>query len=291
MAARSAEGGERTARFATRNVGVDDVGRSRSFGRRIRAPAVAGVLYPADPEELAEQLGTLLDSAPPGSPAPKALIVPHGGLRYSGGAAGRAYGTLAPASESITRVVLVGPLHRSAIDGLVVPESDTFATPLGLVPVDVPAIVSLLALPFVRCWDVPHRREHSLEMQLPFLQLLVHRFRIVPVLVGVANATLVATALRRVWGGPETLVVATTDLSRQGSQLEAVERDRATATRIERFEFGLGRDVACGSDAIDGLLRVAEENGLQPRTLDLRTSADAGGDPSRVVGYGAFAFY
>lgn len=269
---------------------MDDVVRTRAFGRRIRAPAVAGVLYPADPEELAEELGRLLEFAPPDAPAPKALIVPHGALRYSGSVAGRAYGTLAPVSETLTRVVLVGPLHRGAIDGLFVPEFDAFATPLGVVPVDVPAVVALLELPFVRCWDLPHRREHCLEMQLPFLQLLVHRLQIVPVLVGLASAAMVATALRRIWGGPETLVVATTDLSRQSTLAEAATRDRATAARIERFEFGLGRELACGSDAIEGLLRVAAEAGLHPRTLDLATSADAGGDPSRVVGYGAFAF-
>lgn len=270
---------------------MGDVVRSRGFGRRIRAPAVAGVLYPADPEELGDELGTLLEIAPAGSPVPKALIVPHGALRYSGNVAGRAYGALAPSSESITRVVLLGPLHHGAVDGLVVPEFDSFATPLGLVPVDVPAIVGLLELPFVRCWDLPHRREHSLEVQLPFLQMLVHRLQIVPLLVGIASAAMVATALRRVWGGPETLVVATTDLGRRSTQLEAVARDRATAARIERLEFGLGRELACGSDAIEGLLRVAAEENLRPRTLQLATSAEAGDDPARVVGYGAFAFY
>lgn len=263
--------------------------RTRAAGRRIRAPAVAGLLYPADPEALADELGRLLTIAPRSAPVPKALVVPHGGLRYSGRVAGCAYGALAPASESIERVVLVGPLHHGDTDGLVVPESDVFATPLGPVPVDVAAIVSLLELPFVRCRDLPHRREHSLEMQLPFLQMTVHRLQIVPLLVGLANPAMVATALRRVWGDRETLVVATTDLSRRDTLAEAVRRDRETAARIERLEFGLGREIACGSDAVEGLLRVAAEAGLVARTLALATSADAGGDPSHVVGYGSFA--
>lgn len=265
--------------------------RTRDFGRRIREPAVAGILYPADPEALGEDIGRLLAVAPVDAPVPKALIVPHGGLRYSGIVAGAAYGALAPAAERITRVVLVGPLHRNAVDGLVVPESDVFATPLGHVPVDVAGVVQLLELPFVRCWDAPHRREHSLEVQLPFLQVLVHRLRVVPVLVGVANATMVATALRRVWGGAETLVVVTTDLSRRCAHFDAVARDRSTAARIERLEPSLGHEAACGSDAVEGLLRVAAEAGLAARTLDLGTSAEAGGDPAQVVGYGAFAFY
>lgn len=267
------------------------VARTRELGGRIRAPAVAGLLYPADPEELGVEVGRLLTIAARGAPVPKALIVPHGALGYSGNVAGRAYGTLAPASESITRVVLAGPLHRGATDGLFVPESDVFATPLGIVPVDVGAIVSLLELPFVRCWDAPHRREHSLEMQLPFLQMTVHRLQIVPLLVGLATPAMVATALRRVWGGAETLVVATTDLSRRVALAEALARDRDTAAQIEKLELVPGQNAACGDVAVAGLLRVAADAGLVARTLDLATSADAGGDASDVVGYGSFALY
>jgi MEMO1 family protein len=259
--------------------------------RRVRAPAVAGVLYPADASELGTTIRTLLREAPLETRRPKALIVPHGGLRHSGALAAHAFRSLLEDPAATTRVVLAGPAHRMTFEGIALPEAEAFATPLGDVAVDAGAMRALLSLPWVRCADAPHRREHALEMQLPFLQLTLERFTIVPLLIGHATAELIATALRRVWGGPETLVVVSTDLSQHRPYPEARRLDSDTASRILRCAPGLGGECACGGAIVDALLAIAGERGLTPRQLDLANSGDTGGDTERVVGYGAFGFY
>jgi AmmeMemoRadiSam system protein B len=259
--------------------------------RRERAPAVAGILYPADPAELAATIGRLLADAPLEAGRPKALIVPHGGLRHSGAIAAHAYRWLQLEPATITRVVLAGPAHRFAFEGIALPEADTFVTPLGRVPVDAAAKQSLLSLPWIRRTDVPHRREHAIEIQLPFLQLTLEHFTIVPLLVGHATVELVGTALRRIWGGPETLIVVSTDLSQHREYTEAQQLDHDTAERIVRCAAGLPDECACGRTIVDALLGIAAERHLVPRQFDLANSGDTGGDVSRVVGYGAFGFY
>jgi AmmeMemoRadiSam system protein B len=269
---------------------VDQASDASAFARRVRTPAVAGILYPADAMELSRTVGTLLALAPPAERrAPKALIVPHGGLRHSGRIAAHAFRTLD--ADRLTRVVLAGPVHRQLVEGIVLPDADAFASPLGTVPVDVAGSAALLSLPWVRRAEQPHRREHGLEVQLPFLQLVLKRFTLLPMLVGRASAELVATALRRVWGGPETLVIVTTDLSQHRPYGDAQQRDRSTAERILQCQPGLGPDCACAGALVDALLLVAREHGLSPATLALANSGDTGGDVRRVVGYGAFGFY
>lgn len=271
-------------------VEVDEASDSSAFARRVRTPAVAGILYPADARELSQAVGRLLALATSAeSRSPKALIVPHGGLRHSGGVAAHAFRTLD--ADAITRVVLAGPAHRQHLEGIALPEAEAFASPLGTVPVDVFGSAALLSLPWVRRADPPHRREHGLEMQLPFLQLVLKRFTVLPMLVGNLSADLVATSLRRVWGGPETLVVVTTDLSQHRPYGDAQQRDRRTAERIVRCEPGLEPECACGGAIVDALLLVAREHGLRPAMLNLANSGDTGGDARRVVGYGAFGFY
>lgn len=269
---------------------VDEASDTSAFARRVRTPAVAGILYPADAVELGRAVAALLSRAPQSEPrSPKALIVPHGGLRHSGRVAARAFRALD--ASTISRVVVAGPAHRQPLDGIALPEADAFASPLGTVPVDVFGSAALLSLPWVRRADLPHRREHALEMQLPFLQLVLARFTLLPMLVGRVSAELVAAALRRVWGGPETLVVVTTDLSQHRPYADARQRDRSTAERIVRREPGLAPDCACGGTIVDALLLVAREHGLAPELLELSNSGDSGGDVRRVVGYGAFGFY
>jgi MEMO1 family protein len=269
---------------------VDEASGISAFARRVRTPAVAGILYPADADELSQAVGTLLALVPSAAArSPKALIVPHGGLRHSGGVAAHAFRSLD--ADTITRVVLAGPVHRQHLEGIVLPEADAFASPLGTVPVDVAGAAALLSLPWVRRADLPHRREHGLEMQLPFLQLVLKHFTVLPMLVGRSSAELVASALRRVWGGPETLVVVTTDLSQHRPYGDAQQRDRTTADRIVRGEPGLEPDRACGGTIVDALLLVAREHGLSTAMLNLANSGDTGGDARRVVGYGAFGFY
>lgn len=270
---------------------MDHAAGASASTRRVRAPAAAGVLYPADAIELGRVVGDLLAKASlPRSDArrPKALIVPHGGLRHSGALAARAFADVA---ADTTRVVVVGPAHRHTFEGIALPEATTFVTPLGPVAVDQDAVASLLALPGVQRAELPHRREHAVEIQLPFLQVLLERFTLAPLLVGRSTAALVAAALRAVWGGPETLIVVTTDLSQHLPYMDAQRIDRTTADRIVRCQPGLGGECACGAAIVDALLTVAAEHGLRPRTLGLANSGDTGADATRVVGYGAFGFY
>jgi AmmeMemoRadiSam system protein B len=269
---------------------VGEANGIQAFARRVRTPAVAGILYPADADELGHAIRALLADAPaPGLRSPKALIVPHGGLRHSGRVAAHAFRSLD--ADAITRVVLAGPAHRQSFGGIALPEAEAFASPLGTVPVDRAGSAALLSLPYVRQADAPHRREHGLEMQLPFLQVVLRRFAVVPMLVGQLAAESIAAALRLVWGGPETLVVVTTDLSQHRPYVEAQQRDRATADRILSGQPGLEPDHACGGAIVDALLLVAREHALAPTMLGLANSGDTGGDARRVVGYGAFGFF
>lgn len=257
-----------------------------------RAPAVAGVFYPSDAVELRDAVRGYVAAAGPraSTVAPKAVIAPHAGYVYSGPIAGAAFAALAPLRGRVRRVVLVGPAHRVAFAGMAVPEADAFETPLGPVRVDVEARSALLALPSVRASDRPHEGEHCLEVELPFLQEVLGDVAVLPVVVGDASDLEVAEALGRVWGGPETCVVVSSDLSHYLPRAEAGRRDRATARAIERLSPGdVDDDDACGCVAVRGLLLAARERGLRATTLDLRSSGDTAGSSDRVVGYGAFA--
>jgi hypothetical protein len=257
----------------------------------VRPAAVAGTFYPDDPAALAAAVDRLLPPPPPGEPPPKALVAPHAGYVYSGAVAGVAYARLLPLRRAVRRVVLVGPAHRAALDGLALSAADAFATPLGLVDVDDDARRRLLALPGVVLDDVPHAGEHSLEVQLPFLQRVLERFRIVPLAAGDAEPAAVADALDVLWDGPETVIVVSSDLSHYHDHATAAARDRRTAAAIlARAVDGIGDRDACGARPLRGLLEAARRHGLEARQLDLRTSGDTAGPRDRVVGYGAFAF-
>lgn len=258
---------------------------------RIRQPAVAGSFYPAEPAPLRRMVSDFLSHATVLGPAPKALIAPHAGFVYSGPIAGTAYAQLAEVRAAISRVVLLGPSHRVPFAGLAVTGADFYLTPLGPVPVDRATLDSLLELPQVHLLEQAHAFEHSLEVHLPFLQAVLEAFSLVPLVVGDADAGEVAEVLDRVWDGPETLVVVSSDLSHYHDYATARGLDRETATRIE----SLARDPidgahACGCHPINGLLAAARKRGLQGHLLDLRNSGDTAGSRDRVVGYGAFAF-
>jgi MEMO1 family protein len=257
-----------------------------------RPAAVAGMFYPADARTLALQVDRLLEAVAPGEAAraPKLLVVPHAGYMYSGAVAAQAYALLAPWREQIERVVLLGPTHRMAIRGLAAPSVSTFDTPLGRVELDTGAIAQLAELPQVTRSDAVHAQEHSLEVQLPFLQRTLGAFTLLPLAVGDASAAEVAQVLEIVWGGDETLVVISTDLSHYLPYAEARARDRATVERILRLDPALDHDQACGATPLAGALLAARAHGLAPRLLDLRNSGDTAGDRSRVVGYCALAF-
>lgn len=260
----------------------------------IRRAAVAGFFYPQDPGELQGMVQHLLADPPPSATAcgtPKALIVPHAGYIYSGPIAASAYVCLKDVALDIQRVVLIGPCHRVPLRGLALSSADAFETPLGIVSVDTQAIAALRELPQVTEMDAAHANEHSLEVHLPFLQQILARFTVVPIVAGHASAEQVADVLDLLWGGPETLVVISSDLSHFHDYETARQLDSATCRAIESLDPApIGFDAACGSVAVRGLLSVARRRGLAVSTLDLRNSGDTQGNPRRVVGYGAWMF-
>lgn len=261
---------------------------------RVRPAAVAGTFYPSTPAALRQALQHSFDAAAPIPPGearvPKALVVPHAGYRYSGSIAASAYARLGVARHAVRRVVLAGPSHRVYLRGLGVSSADAFETPLGLVRVDTELREKVLGLPEVHIDDAAHAYEHSLEVQLPFLQTLLDDFTFLPLSVGDATTDEVAEVLEACWGGAETLVVVSTDLSHYHPYAEAIDFDTRTAAAIVDLRTGQISDMAaCGARALRGLLTVAGERQLTVEQLDLRNSADTGGGRDRVVGYGAFA--
>ena len=261
----------------------------------IRAAAVAGLFYPADAVVLARDVQTLLAAAAqPKSPAgtPKALIVPHAGYVYSGPVAASAYVRLRPLRGIIQRVVLLGPVHRVAVRGLALPGVQAFETPLGQVPIDREAVNSLHIRPMrqVTTSAAAHAPEHSLEVQLPFLQQVLGDFQIVPLAVGDTTPEAVAEVIEALWGGPETLIVVSSDLSHYLPYQAAQHADNQTCAAIARLQILDSHEQACGATPVNGLLIAARHHHLRPQLLDLRNSGDTAGDRERVVGYAAFAF-
>ncbi|MGB8274405.1 MAG: AmmeMemoRadiSam system protein B, partial [Alphaproteobacteria bacterium] len=255
----------------------------------VRPAAVAGSFYPGDGAALRAAVLAHLEEAAhrAGEPeedraVPKAIIAPHAGYVYSGPVAATAYAYLRAARERITRVVLFGPAHRVPVAGLAVSSAQAFRTPLGEVPVDRPAVERLLQLPFVHVADSAHAPEHSLEVHLPFLQSLLPSFSIVPVVAGQASAEEVAEALELLWGGPETLVVISSDLSHYEDYETARRQDAATSRAIAELRpEAIGYDDACGRVPVSGLLTVARRKGLTCRIADLRNSGDTAGPRDR----------
>jgi AmmeMemoRadiSam system protein B len=260
--------------------------------RAVRPPAVAGLFYPADPRRLAADVeGYLRAGAVADGPPPKALVAPHAGYAYSGPVAGSAFRTLASVAARLRRVVLLGPSHFVPVAGLALPVWERFATPLGEVAVDPAGRAALSGLPQVATDDRPHAREHALEVELPFLQRALGDFSLVPLVVGEASPALVAEVLERLWGGDETLVVVSTDLSHYLDYAAARRRDERTARAVGALdETAIGDADACGRQPLRGLLVAARRHGLAARRLDLRNSGDTAGRRDAVVGYGAFAF-
>lgn len=264
----------------------------------IRPAAVAGMFYPSDARELDAAVRGLLakaeadiEAAPATHGRPKAIIAPHAGYVYSGAVAASAYARLEPCATEIRRVVLIGPAHRVRLDGVAVSTANAFTTPLGPVPVDTAAIAEIAGLPQVAGLEPPHADEHCLEVHLPFLQEILGTFAIVPMVVGDASGEQVAEVLERLWGGPETLIVVSSDLSHYLDYDRATRLDAATARAIEALAPAeIGYEQACGRIPVAGLLTLARRRGLEVATLDVRNSGDTAGDRRRVVGYGAWLF-
>lgn len=260
----------------------------------VRPAAVAGMFYPGNARDLALEVEELLGGVERFEPLlghPKALIVPHAGYIYSGPVAAAAYDELASARGVVKRVVLLGPVHRVPVRGLALPEAEIFETPLGQVPLDAGAAAELGGLPQVVRSDAAHAQEHSLEVQLPFLQRMLGEFSLVPFAVGMASADEVAAVIERLWGGPETLFVISTDLSHYHTYDEARRIDRNTVKRIATFATDLDHEEACGATPLNGFLKVARAKNLSVRMLLACNSGDTAGGKGRVVGYSAFALY
>lgn len=262
--------------------------------QQVRQPAVAGAFYPGQESILSRDVRALLSTARSHAggpvPVPKAIIVPHAGYVYSGSTAALAYARLAAGRVTIRRVVLLGPVHRVPVRGLALPGVDFFATPMGHIEIDHEAVATVSRLPQVVVSHAAHAMEHSLEVQLPFLQSVLDDFRILPLAVGDASASEVAQVLDTVWGGPETLIVVSSDLSHFLPYRQAQLVDEQTVQAILDLKGSLTHEQACGGTPINGLLLAAAKHRLTPRRLGSCNSGDHTGDRQRVVGYASFAF-
>ncbi len=258
----------------------------------IREPAVAGLFYPSDSGELRRSIDRVLSENHCEGMAAKAMILPHAGYPYSGPVAAKGYSLLEPIASQIKRVVLLGPAHRVAFSGIAFSSAEAFATPLGVVEVDRESIDSILEMDAVLILDEAHEKEHCLEVHIPFLQTLLGSFKIVPGVVGEVSSDRVASILESLWGGPETLIIISSDLSHFHDYDSARIMDAETSRCISgNCPEGIRSESACGRLPILGLLQLAETKKMTIQTLDLRNSGDTAGPRDRVVGYGAFAFH
>jgi len=260
----------------------------------IRSAAVAGTFYPGDAPALSAELEELLGGVEQREPHlgfPKALVVPHAGYIYSGPVAARAYDELASARGIVSRVVMLGPVHRVPVRGLAIPSDDAFATPLGTIAIDRAALDQVRALPQVVTSDRAHLQEHALEVQLPFLQRQLGNFALAPFAVGDASVDEVAEVIERLWGGPETLIVISTDLSHYHPYAEARAIDGATLGRIGSFATDVHHEEACGATPLNGFLALAKARNMSIRLLAACNSGDTAGGKGQVVGYSSFALH
>ena len=258
----------------------------------VRPSAVAGTFYPGVADQLRKTVRRYVEEGRTrahGS-SPKALIVPHAGYVYSGPVAGSGYALLESKRSEISRVVLLGPAHFVPLDGLALPGADAFSTPLGEVPIDKAAESQVALLSQVETSSAAHAREHSLEVQLPFLQEVLVSFDLVALAVGGGNMEEVEEVIDVLWGGDETVILVSSDLSHYNDYETARRLDRQTAQAIEELRpEDLEPEDACGGVALKGLLLAARRRGLAARTVDLRSSGDTAGPRDQVVGYGSFA--
>jgi MEMO1 family protein len=262
----------------------------------VRPPAVAGTFYPADPGTLGMLVDSLLDSVSLASDQSlaRAYVVPHAGLRYSGPTAAFTYARLRSAAAEVSRVVVIGPAHYVALRGCAVPTAARWATPLGEIAIDIDGCAALASAGLAAADDAPHEPEHSLEVQLPFLQrALGDAVRLLPVVTGPSTVDHVVNVISAALGDRSagTLVLCSTDLSHYLDEGSAHKQDAGTMAAVERLDpDGVGNRDACGVYALRGLLGWAAAADLTPTRLDYSTSADTGGDAGRVVGYSAYAF-
>ena len=251
------------------------------------------MFYPADAAQLHADVERLLRHAADQAraPAPKAIIAPHAGYIYSGETAARAYARLASRRGTIRRVVLLGPAHRVHVRGIAMPEADAFDTPLGTVAVDQAALAAIAHLRQVVAARPVHAAEHSLEVHLPFLRAVLGAFAVVPLVVGEATPAMVAEVLDLLWGGEETLIVVSSDLSHYHAYRDALRIDGQTVAAILDCAANLTHEQACGATPVNALMQLARSRRLRVELIDQCTSGDTAGPRDQVVGYASFALY
>lgn len=256
---------------------------------QVRTPAVAGTFYPANPKDLQMSVDNLLACAITQTPSPKAIIAPHAGYVYSGAVAASVYARLTNSQTPIRKVILMGPSHNVAFRGIAATSSKYFRTPLGDIPVDTEQIENIINPPYVGYLEEAHLREHSLEVHLPFLQRVLGSFTLVPLVVGDCPPERVNAVLESLWGGNETLIVVSTDLSHFHEYKEARRLDQQTSGKIQQLSTSLTGEDACGYHPVNGLMYFAKLKGYMVEQVDLRNSGDTSGDTDRVVGYASYA--
>lgn len=254
----------------------------------VREAAVAGQFYPGKAAQLKHVVDNLLQEVATDAPCPKAVVAPHAGYIYSGPIAAQAYARVGNGAQQISRVILLGPSHRVGFSGIATSSAEFYVSPLGRVPLDLAATREINRLPGVAVLDEAHAREHSLEVHLPFLQRCLQSFSLVPLVVGQAEAADVARVLDTLWGGPETLIVVSSDLSHFLRYPEAQKQDAETSRLIEARHTHISGEQACGCRPLNGLLQVLRQRDLNISTLAVNNSGDTAGDKERVVGYGAY---
>lgn len=258
----------------------------------IRFPAVAGMFYPDNPAQLSKLVGSLLDQALSAKPPPKAMIVPHAGYIYSGSVAATGYARLLNRSHEYDRVIVLGPAHRYAFSGLAIPTVDAFETPLGRVYLDKKGIEKIKYHENILMDNKPHAQEHSIEVQIPFLQIAINSpFKLIPIVVGEASPLTVQEILEILWNGKKTLIVVSSDLSHYLNYDSAKQLDNETSQAIINFQPKMiSYNQACGRIPIQGLLLAAKKHNLQSEMISLRNSGDTAGPKNQVVGYGTYVF-
>lgn len=260
---------------------------------KIRKEAVAGTFYPEGTIELETLITTLLHEKDlPDIPPPKAIIVPHAGYVFSGSIAASAYRKIKSFSSLIKKVVILGPSHRVSFNGIALSSDEQWATPLGNVEVDQETCCELKTIDFINYNDAAHKEEHSIEVQLPFLQKTLNDFTIIPLLSCQTSLKEAVYTLEKVWGDEETLIIISSDLSHFLNYDDCRKKDHETVNAIENFDYDkLKNDDACGLIPISALLAVAKQKKMKMETLDVRCSGDTAGRRDSVVGYASFGFW
>jgi hypothetical protein len=259
----------------------------------IRKPNVAGQFYPEQTKALVEMINKFLSEAKHVvlPEQPKAIIVPHAGYIYSGTVAATIYAALSQYKDIINNVILLGPTHRMTFKGVAATMVDCFETPLGSIPV-VHNWRNTLTSSVVNVNETAYEMEHSIEIQLPFLQVVLDKFELLPFVVGDEDFIAVADIIDSLWGKEDTLVVVSSDLSHYKDYNTAQELDALTSQAIVNLTpLEIKHEQACGLIPIQGLLQAAKNRKMKVRALDVRNSGDTAGSKDSVVGYGAFCFW